>query len=56
MEAKASPFADIAAKLAAEATGIGLITHREGNKGYKAVDPEGRHTLQFAIGARIVGM
>lgn len=56
MESKVSPFADIATKLASGATGFALQDHRAGNKGYKAVDPEGRPTLNFAIGARIVGM
>lgn len=56
MAAKISPFADIAAKLSSDASGFALVNHREGNKGFKAVDPEGRPTLRFAIGARIVGM
>lgn len=56
MDAKISPTANIKAKLAAGGTGYALINHRPGTKGFKAIDPERRQTLHFAIGARIVGM
>ena len=56
MQAKASLYADMATKLSSEASGFALTDHREGNKGFKAIDPEGRPTLRFAVGAKIVGM
>jgi hypothetical protein len=56
LDAKISPTADIKAQLAAGGTGYALINHRPGTKGFKAIDPERRQTLHFAIGARIVGM
>jgi hypothetical protein len=56
MEAKTSPTADIATKLAAAATGFATVNHRDGYKGFKFVDPERNPTLQFAIGAKIVGV
>lgn len=56
MNAKVSPFAELAAKLAARPKGRALVDHRKGAKGFKALDPEGHPSLQFAVGARIVGM
>lgn len=56
LEAKPSPTADIKAQIASGGTGYAIFNHRPGAKGFKAVDPERRQTLQFAIGARIVGM
>jgi hypothetical protein len=56
LEAKISPTADIRARIASGGTGYALTNHRQGAKGFKAVDPERRQTLKFAIGARIVGM
>lgn len=56
MESKACPFNDINAKLAARPAGIALVNHRDRVKGFRDHDPEGQKTLQFAVGAKIVGM
>jgi hypothetical protein len=56
LEAKISLTADIKAQIASGGTGYALVNHRQGAKGFKAGDPEGRQTLKFAIGAKIVGM
>jgi hypothetical protein len=56
LDAKVSPTADIKAQLASGGTGYAIVNHRPGAKGFKAIDPERRPTLHFAIGARVVGM
>jgi hypothetical protein len=56
MEPKPSPFANIEGTFRSRPTAHAINDHRERAKGFKALDPEKRPTLQFALGARIVGM
>jgi hypothetical protein len=51
-----SPFAELATKFTAMAAGHAIAHHRDRAKGYKDRDPDGKATLKFAQGARIVGM
>lgn len=37
-------------------TAIAVVSHHMHAKGYKKLDPESRPTLQFVLGAKIVGM
>jgi hypothetical protein len=56
MEPKCSPFANIEDTFRNLPTAHANTDHREHAHRFKEKDPEGRATLQFARGARIVGM
>jgi hypothetical protein len=56
MEPKPSPFANIAGTFKDHPTAHAVADHLKHSRNYKSLDPDGRATLQFAIGARIVGM
>lgn len=56
MVPKCSPFANIEGTFQNHPTARAIIDHRERIRGFKKVDPTQRATLQFALGARIVGM
>lgn len=56
LDPRASSFCDMATKFAALPTAHATMNHRERSKGFKERDPDGRPTLQFALGARIVGL
>jgi hypothetical protein len=51
-----SPFGDIIAKLASRPTAQAIHSHHKHAKGFKELDPEGKPTLQFAVGAQIAGL
>lgn len=53
---KVNPFHDITAKLASLPKAHAIVNHRERAKGFKGRDPDRCQTLQFALGARIVGI
>jgi hypothetical protein len=56
MEPKCSPLANIEGTFRNYPTAHAIADHRERAHKFKKEDPEGRPTLQFALGARIVGM
>jgi hypothetical protein len=56
MEPKCSPFANVSGTFKDNPTAHAIADHRERANKFKKEDPEGRPTLQFALGARIVGM
>lgn len=56
LDPRTSPFADMAAKFATLPTAHATANHRGRARNFKEKDLEGRPTLQFALGARIVGM
>jgi hypothetical protein len=56
IEPKPSPLANIEGTFRNHPTAHAIVDHRERAKGFKKVDPEQRATLQFAHGARIVGL
>jgi hypothetical protein len=56
VEPKCSPFVNVEGTFQNHPTAHAIVDHRERVRGFKKVDPEQRATLQFAFGARIVGM
>lgn len=56
MEPKPSPFANVAGTFQGCPTAHAIADHRDRVRGFRSQDPDGRPTLQFALGARIVGM
>ena len=56
MEAKPNPFAGRLSEFRNRPTAHASMNHREHSKGFRETDPEHHKTLQFALGARIVGM
>jgi hypothetical protein len=49
-------YGDVAQKTASLPSAIANANHREKSKGFRARDPEGNHSLSFAVGAKIVGL
>lgn len=56
MDPKPSPFINIAGSFKDRPTAHAIADHHKRAKGYRSQDPDGKPTLQFAVGARIVGM
>jgi len=56
MDPTPSPFVNIPNEFKDRPTARAIDDHRKRSKKYKEKDPDGRPTLQFANGARIVGM